>query len=125
MEQVITHLVLFARDTLPGAGLIEVEARNTDLDAPLILDFCELKPGPYVLLQIRDNGPGMEESQLKRAFEPFSIPRQKSKGSGLALALAYNMIQQNGGEVAVTSQSGKGTAFTVYFPRLQSPPTGG
>jgi signal transduction histidine kinase len=120
MEQAITQLVIYSRDNLPGAGLIEIGARNVDLESPLILDFCELKAGPYVLLEIRDNGPGMEQAQLRRAFEPFSIPRQKSKGSGLALAIAYNMIQQNGGEITINSESGKGTAFRVYFPRLQS-----
>lgn len=118
MEQVITNLVLQARDNLPNGGQIAVSARNIDLAELFILDFCELKPGPYVQLEVRDSGGGMDEALRRHAFEPFAMPKQKSKGGGLALAIAYNIIQQNGGDISVTSEPGKGTTFTVYLPRL-------
>jgi two-component system, cell cycle sensor histidine kinase and response regulator CckA len=118
MELVITHLVMNARDSLPNGGQITVSARNVDFSEPFILDFCELKPGPYVQLEIRDNGTGMDEALRQHAFEPFAMPKQKSKGSGLALALVYSMIQQNGGDISVTSEPGKGTTFRIFLTRL-------
>jgi signal transduction histidine kinase len=118
MELVITNLVMNARDSLPNGGQITVNAGNVDFAEPFILDFCELKPGPYVQLEIRDNGSGMDEALRQHAFEPFAMPKQKSRGSGLALALVYSMIRQNGGDISVTSEPGKGTTFRVFLTRL-------
>jgi signal transduction histidine kinase len=60
----------------------------------------------------------MDEALRQHAFEPFAMPKQKSRGSGLALALVYSMIRQNGGDISVTSEPGKGTTFRVFLTRL-------
>jgi two-component system cell cycle sensor histidine kinase/response regulator CckA len=59
----------------------------------------------------------MEEAIRLRAFEPFSIPKQKNKGSGLSLALVYSIIKQSSGDVCLTSELGKGTSFRIFLPR--------
>jgi signal transduction histidine kinase len=118
MEQVITNLVQYARDSLLNGGQVAISARNVDFAEPFILDFCELKPGRYVQLEVRDNGDGMDEALRLHAFEPFSVSKQKSRGGGLALAIGYAMVQQNGGDIAVTSEPGKGTTFRVFLPRV-------
>lgn len=69
-----------------------------------------------VHLEIKDNGKGMEEEQLKLLFDPFYTG--KEKGMGLGLTTTQNIIQQHGGEIDVESQLEKGTTFTISLPKL-------
>ncbi len=118
-ELVIANLVQSARDSLPSGGQITIETRNVDFAEPFISGICELKAGPYVQLVIRDNSAGMDEQTRAHIFEPFFLPKQKSKGGGLVIGLAYSIVKQSGGDIAVASEAGKGTAFSIYLPRTQ------
>lgn len=69
------------------------------------------------VLQVEDNGPGMDESVRQKAFEPFFTTRIKDKGAGLGLAIAYFIVTRNHqGRIAVDSRLGAGTTFTVTLP---------
>lgn len=116
---VLTNLVSAARDGLPNGGRISIETRNVEFSHPLLRDICELKPGSYVQIAVNDSGAGMDENTRLHIFEPFFLPKQKSRGGGLALALAYSIVRQSNGDISVSSAAGSGTTFTVYFPRLQ------
>ncbi len=118
-EMLITSLVTSAREALPNGGQVTIKTKNVDFDRPFLSDFFELKSGSYVELTIRDNGCGMDEDTRGHIFEPYFLPKQKTKGGGLALALAYSTIKQSSGEVSVASEQGKGTTFSAYFPRVQ------
>jgi len=117
IEQVIITLVQTARDASPNGGRFTIETRNVDFAEPFIQDLCQLKAGPYVRLSIGDNGAGMDENTRLHIFEPFFLSKQKSRGSGLALALVYSVIKQSNGDISVASEVGKGTTFSVYFRR--------
>jgi two-component system cell cycle sensor histidine kinase/response regulator CckA len=117
IEQVITVFVQTARDAGAEGGRVTIETRNADFSEPFVQDLCELKPGPYVRLSISDNGAGMDENTRLHIFEPFFLPKQKSRGSGLALAMAYSVVRQSNGNIAVASEVGKGTTFSIYYCR--------
>ncbi len=70
--------------------------------------------GPYVRLTIKDEGTGIPSKCLKKIFDPFFTT--KGKGRGLGMAIAYSVIKIHGGHVAVKSQIGIGTIFTIYLP---------
>ncbi len=69
-------------------------------------------------IEFSDDGAGMDEATLRRAFEPFFTTRRGSGGSGLGLYIAYNMATQGlGGAISCTSRQGQGTRFIIEFPR--------
>ena len=109
--QVVSNLVINAVQAMPDGGTITVAAHNRQVEEG---DSLPLDSGPYVVLQVRDTGCGIEPDVLARIFEPYFTT--KERGSGLGLASAYSTVQQHGGHLAVQSEVGKGTVFTAYLP---------
>ncbi len=68
-----------------------------------------------VVLEVADDGPGIEPADLKRIFEPF-FTTKGSASSGLGLGIAYNLVNQMDGQLTVESKLGLGTTFTAQFP---------
>ncbi len=114
MDQVLMNLIVNARDAMPRGGVLTLQARNIRLDA----DFCRQRPfvtpGEYIQISVIDTGKGMDEETLSRIFEPFFTTREK--GSGLGLAVVYGIVKQHKGHIFVSSRSGEGSRFDLYFP---------
>ena len=73
--------------------------------------------GPWVRVDIEDNGPGMPEEVRRRVFEPFFTTREVGSGTGLGLSISYFIVtQQHGGSMTVDSTVGKGTVFSILLP---------
>jgi signal transduction histidine kinase len=103
LEQVMMNLVLNARDAaLPGRAqvLVRLEA-----------------DGDTALLQVSDQGTGMDAATRELIFEPFFST--KAHGSGLGLATVYSIVQQAGGSIGVESAAGEGSTFSVRLPLIQ------
>jgi CheY-like chemotaxis protein/anti-sigma regulatory factor (Ser/Thr protein kinase) len=69
-----------------------------------------------VVVEIRDTGPGMPPETLNNLFTPFFTTKPAGVGTGLGLAICHRIVTGLGGEIAVESQVGVGTAFKVYLP---------
>jgi PAS domain S-box-containing protein len=105
IEQVVLNLVLNARDAMPkGGSLCVTTGREPE--------------GDFVTVRVSDSGTGMDEETKARVFEPFFTTKAAGQGTGLGLATVFGIVQQCGGHIAVESQVGKGTTFTVHLPRL-------
>lgn len=72
----------------------------------------------YWVLSIRDNGVGMIQETIEKIFDPFFTTKEKEHGTGLGLAMTYNIIKQHNGFIDVYSQSGIGSTFNIYLPVL-------
>lgn len=70
----------------------------------------------WVLLTVRDDGPGMSEGTRARLFEPFFTTKPLGKGAGLGLAVVYGLVEEIGGQITVESTRGQGTCFSVFLP---------
>lgn len=71
--------------------------------------------GPDVLLEVQDNGSGIEAEHLEHIFEPFYTT--KPGGSGLGLSICHSIITGFGGDITVESTPGKGTTFRIKLPK--------
>jgi CheY-like chemotaxis protein len=121
LEQVIMNLVVNARDAMPNGGKIYIRTASVILDDSYRPENTFIKSGPYVMISVSDNGQGMDRETQARIFEPFFTTKEKGKGTGLGLSTVYGIIKQSGGYVFVQSEVGRGTVFTIYFPRVDEP----
>ena len=115
IQQAMLHLVEHACDAMPDGGRLVLETGNVDLDDAFVQTHPGARPGPHVRLTVRDSGAGLDEATRSRIFEPFFAGRGP-EGSYLGLAAVYGITKQHGGYIAVESEPGRGTAFTLYLP---------
>jgi two-component system, cell cycle sensor histidine kinase and response regulator CckA len=117
LEQVLLNLILNARDALPDGGRIIVRTANRQIpDSAPESARAGLPHGTYVLLQVSDNGIGMDQATQARIFEPFFTTKEPGRGTGLGLATVYGIVRQMGGAVTVVSERNQGATFSVYLP---------
>jgi two-component system, cell cycle sensor histidine kinase and response regulator CckA len=119
MEQVIMNLALNARDAMPDHGTLTIQTANAELDESWTRRYPDVRPGPHVMLTVRDNGCGMDEEMQSHIFEPFFTTKETGKGTGLGLASVYGTVSQSAGCVTVSSKKGEGTTVQVYLPCVE------
>ncbi|HUD72566.1 MAG TPA: GAF domain-containing protein, partial [Dongiaceae bacterium] len=122
LRQVLLNLAVNARDALPDGGRIVFETRSGHLDAAAVVSLPGLPPGDYVAVVISDNGAGMTPDVLDHAFEPFFTTKPLAQGSGLGLTVAQDIVRDLGGQIALSSAPGIGTAARLYLPVAPAEP---
>jgi len=80
----------------------------------------EIEAGDFVFVKVKDSGCGMDKQTQRRIFDPFFTT--KETGSGLGLAALLGIVRSHGGTLALQSEPGKGSCFTVFFPALATVP---
>jgi PAS domain S-box-containing protein len=111
ISQVIHNMIINAEQAMPEGGIINVRAENSAITTAHAIP---LPPGRYIRLSIQDTGTGMPKEHLDKIFDPYFTT--KPKGSGLGLTTSYSIISKHGGYIAVESEAGAGTTFSVYLP---------
>jgi len=111
LDQIITNLVVNARDAMPDGGTITLKLQRED---------------DQVALRVSDTGIGMDADTLVRIYEPFFTTKGDGKGTGLGLATVFGIVAERGGTIAVDSNVGAGTTFTIRLPgSARTQPTAG
>lgn len=122
LSQVASNLHRNAVDAIRahgGTGTIRFETAAVTLGDRREAPLRDLPAGPYVVLTVRDTGPGMSEETRARIFEPFFTTKQSGRGMGLAAT--YGIVTNHGGVIVVTSEEGRGSTFAVYLPVAAGP----
>jgi two-component system, cell cycle sensor histidine kinase and response regulator CckA len=119
LDQILTNLCVNARDAIAGAGTVTLGAANETLAAASLPASPDLPAGDYVRLTVTDDGCGMDRETQAHIFEPFVTTKGVGVGTGLGLSTVYGIVRQNGGDISVQSEPGKGTTFVIHLPRYQ------
>ncbi len=69
-----------------------------------------------VIVEVEDNGEGIEPELLDRIFEPFFTTKPRGVGTGLGLSIARKIVTRHGGTIEVSSQKDQGTTFRISLP---------
>jgi signal transduction histidine kinase/CheY-like chemotaxis protein len=117
LREALTNIILNAVDALPKGGLITIAGRAVtrpgaqDNDGKL----------SHLVLEIADNGIGMEESTRQRCLEPFFSTKKQRGGTGLGLAMVYGAVERHEGQIEIISELNKGTTVRLVLPLRESP----
>lgn len=101
LREAMVNVLSNAVDAMPSGGMLRVRSFTVSGD---------------VVLSISDNGEGMSEETVARAFEPY-FTTKGDRGTGLGLALCQKILEKHGGSMTLQSQRGAGTTVTFYLPR--------
>ena len=106
LSQVILNMLVNASHAMEEFGLITV--RTT----------WQKESPEYIIIEIKDNGSGMSEATQDKIFDPFYTTKDVGIGTGLGLSISIGIIKKHGGTIAVDSELGKGTCFTISLPMI-------
>ncbi|MDH2310829.1 PAS domain S-box protein [Methylobacterium brachiatum] len=114
-DTALVNLVVNARDAMQGEGRLRIAVRRA-ARIPTLRSHPAV-PGDFVAVSVSDTGGGIEPDLLERIFEPFFTTKGVGHGTGLGLSQVFGFAKQSGGDVAVDSEVGAGTTFTLFLPR--------
>ena len=120
IDQVVMNLAANARDAIRSIGHLRIRTARLVLDAAACAQHPGAAPGDYIMLEIADDGRGMDPETKRHIFEPFYTTKSEGSGTGLGLATVYGIVTQHGGYISVSSEVNVGTTITILLPRSTS-----
>lgn len=119
IRKVIMNLVSNAVEAIKGRGKVTVSTFNLSVTSPL-KGYDDIKEGEYTVLKVTDNGAGIQAQHMERIFEPFFSKKVMGRsGTGLGLAVVWNIVQDHNGHINITSDE-RGTTFEIYLPATKN-----
>ncbi len=124
VHQVIMNLATNAAQAMPSGGQLQISLLRQYVDADLAQLHAGLREGDYVVIEVRDNGVGMDEATRARAMEPFFTTKPAGEGTGLGLSMVHGIMQDHGGAITLESEAGDGTTVRCMFPAREESGSG-
>ncbi len=119
IERVFFNLIRNACDAMQQKGRLLIKATNVTVAASEATETTRLAPGPYVRVIVRDYGPGIQPEHMQHLFhQRFTT---KPHGNGCGLPICYQIVQEHGGAMYVSSKVNVGTAFDIFLPAAVIP----
>jgi PAS domain S-box-containing protein len=120
LQQVMLNLILNARDAMPSGGTLLVRVSPAITESPKKPPEGPEATDAMARIEVRDDGVGMSPDIVPRIFEPFFTTKPRGQGTGLGLSIVHGIVEDHGGRVRVQSTPGRGSAFTILLPSLQT-----
>ncbi len=130
IHQVLLNICINARDAMTPSDdqqpqgtlsiVLESASENFMRDK-----FGETGERGFAVVRVSDTGSGMTPEVKRRMFEPFFTTKEIGKGTGLGLSIVHGIMKSHHGYVDVTSEAGKGSTFSIYFPIIPNQMTNG
>jgi signal transduction histidine kinase len=114
MQMAISAVITNANEAVEKGGHIRIGWKKRTAQTPFFEGLNEEPTGDYIVLEINDNGHGMDEITKQRIFEPFFST--KFPGRGLSLAAVYGIVTNHHGAISVESEIEKGTTVYIGLP---------
>jgi len=105
IQQAFVALFVNSVEAMPEGGSIRVDVSHSGADGEIVI-------------MVSDTGMGILQEDVSHIFEPFFTTKKDGKGVGLGLSVVYGIVERHGGRISVTSDPGKGSTFTLTFPRI-------
>ena len=117
IRQVISDIVINAREGMSPEGVVTIRAENISVTEG---DAIPPGSGNYIRISIEDTGRGIPDEDLPKIFDPYFTTKEagSQKGMGLALSLCHSIIKRHGGYIDAKSTMGIGTVFHIYLPAI-------
>ena len=119
LHQILVNIINNAVDAMDGEGSIKIDVTRIGANDPTLQQFPEMSAQNYCKIEMSDTGHGMDKATIERIFEPFYTTKEVGKGTGLGLSIVHSIVKEHKGDIAVTSELGKGTTFTILLPEHQ------
>jgi len=116
LSHALMNVCINAADAMEGGGVLRIVTGSFEVGSDLRDTYADLEPGEYALLQVIDDGTGMESDVLDRVFEPFFSTKSGDRGTGLGLSMVYGTVKNHGGTVNLSSRPGRGTTVSIFLP---------
>ncbi|HEY0710873.1 MAG TPA: ATP-binding protein, partial [Polyangia bacterium] len=118
LQQALTNLVANGIQAMPKGGHLRVRLFRRRITPPPELGGTEAE---FASFEVCDEGVGIPADAMSRIFEPFFTTKGVGEGTGLGLSVAYGIARDHGGWIAVTTEEGRGSCFSLFVP-IEPPP---
>jgi signal transduction histidine kinase len=122
IHQLVMNLGTNAAHAMTQAGTLTVSLKVLDVRQARRAKVGALAAGPWIMLQVADQGGGMTPEILEQIFDPFFTTKESGVGKGLGLWQVLRIVTQAGGAIDIESIPVVGSVFTVYLPRAGDAP---
>lgn len=120
IHQVFMNLCINAAHSMQKqGGILTIELTSTEIETDLTGKYPDLKPGPYINLNVSDTGHGMTPEILNCIFDPFFTTKTRGESTGLGLSVVHGIVKNCGGAIYAYSIPGKGSIFKVFIPAIE------
>jgi signal transduction histidine kinase len=120
MHQVLMNLCANAAHAMDKkGGTLIIRLKEVLLDEQDVKKYHNIPPGIYLCLSVSDTGHGIPKVVMERIFDPYFTTKGAGEGTGLGLAVIHGIIKNHGGDISVYSETGKGTTFHIFLPRVE------
>jgi two-component system cell cycle sensor histidine kinase/response regulator CckA len=115
VRQILLKLAANSGEAMAHGGEFRIETRNATADDPTLESARASKSGSYAVLEVGDQGPGLDDESWEHLYEPFFTTKPHGK-RGLGLAAVHGIVRQMGGRLWAHSEPGQGATFRIYLP---------
>jgi len=120
MHQVLMNLCTNGAQAMgKKGGVLEISVTGDHFKRGDLMPVPDMKPGHYLVLKVRDTGPGMQPETIERIFDPFFTTKAHGEGTGLGLSVVHGIVKSHGGFIRVESEPEKGSVFHIYLPKIE------